>query len=140
MVESYEFRISKKKAKHILRSILISVLIIGALAAIAIPQYSDYTDISKTEKMILLANEAKAAISEALIKNSSIANLDKESLLQKGKYLRYMHVSDSGEIFLYGDSNGTFVILTPKIVNNSIKWLCYAQPSNNVPSRCRGNL
>jgi type IV pilus assembly protein PilA len=60
--------------------LMIVVAIVAILSAVAIPAFKDYTVRAKATEMITLAQNAKLAVSEALISGIPEANISHDSL------------------------------------------------------------
>ena len=136
MEESDYYKIPKRLFRNLLL-ILPVVLIVYALVK---PMYGDYTDRARTNELIALAEPAKIAIAAAIAKGTPIKEFDKKKWIQQGQHLTYMHITDSGEIFSFGESFGTFVKLTPIIKGKEVSWVCIGQPQKNMPMSCRHDL
>ncbi len=116
--------------------LMIVVAIIGILAAIAIPAYSDYTIRAQVTEGLNLASSAKSAVAETYGSNGEWPATNAEAGLDtaaniKGKYVTQVEVQDGGviEITFGGQANnkisGDTLHLTPYTsVNGDIAWVC----------------
>ena len=136
--------------------LMIVVAIIGILAAIAIPQYSAYTNRAKAADALSLMGAIKTAVSEYIstagIQNGSEADLTMENIgLQKdGADVTYSSGNVEKVELASGVITATFVaklmegktlVLTPTIAKDggTVTWACSSTVSNTqyVPSNCR---
>ena len=128
--------------------LMIVVAIIGILAAIAIPAYSDYTARSKVTEGLSLASSYKTGVSEAFQSNGVpglVAYTGGLGAFQPTKYVRNMTVSAAnGQIVIaYNNTtipqltaNSQTIIMTPEIDQGGYKDLTTAGLSGNIDWAC----
>jgi type IV pilus assembly protein PilA len=123
--------------------LMIVVAIVGILAAIAIPQYQEYTVRSRVTEGLNLASSVKTAVAETFqtiaafpTSNASAGVADTIS----SKYVTSVVVGAAGIITVTytaavgGGQGGNTIIFTPTSSNSAVDWTCTA---GNVASRFR---
>ena len=143
----------KKQQGFTLIELMIVVAIIGILAAIAIPAYSDYTIRAQVSEGLTLAGGAKAAVSEYSMDrgrfptNNLTAGLSVAASIN-GKYTSSVSTALGIITITYGGLSGH-----PNILNNtltlsavqnagSVVWACPPLPAGTLvakyrPATCR---
>ena len=148
----------KKQQGFTLIELMIVVAIIGILAAIAIPAYSDYTIRAQVSEGLTLAGGAKAALSEFTMDRGAFPTTNAEAGISaaasiSGKYTGSVSAAASkGQLLItYGGAgapdahpeiNGKTLILSAITTAGSVVWACPAAPSGSVlpkyrPATCR---
>lgn len=123
--------------------LMIAVAIIGILAAIAIPAYSNYTARAKASEALTLADSAKTAVSEYYQSNGTLpANNSAAGLATSitGTNTSYVTVSDGIITALttsLGASGRVTFSMVPAPTANGITWTCTGGGSPYAPSSCR---
>jgi type IV pilus assembly protein PilA len=127
--------------------LMIVVAIVGILAAIAIPQYQDYTIRARVTEGLNLASAAKTGVAEyfntngAMPDSNSMAGVADAATIT-GNYVSSVTIGSSGIITIaysnLGGSASGNVTLTPSSNGGSISWACGGslQPQYR-PSSCR---
>ena len=142
--------------------LMIVVAIIGILAAIAIPQYQNYTARAQASEALSLASGAKVAVAEYVNTNGAFAAAadcagdcnakyglaDKATII--GKYVSEVAVAAGtgtisatfGGAGAHAKLSGGIMDLTPTDNSGSISWACSSNASGTdiaayLPSSCQ---
>ncbi len=125
--------------------LMIVVAIIGLLATIAIPVYSDYTIRAKVTELVLAASGYKTTITEKAQNEGTLASAGVGLTIVPSSRISGGSVSDSGIVMIAGSSTtvGTAVtiFLRPSFsASGRMAWEC-ATPNTSqyrfVPAECR---
>jgi len=130
--------------------LMIVVAIIGILAAIAIPAYSDYTKRSKVTELVTAGSACKASVSEYYQAEGVYpANDDQSGCNVTGttKYVASLAVTaDTGVITVtaqgFNDTNidgQTYELVPTAGTEGEIDWACTSStiPDKYLPANCR---
>lgn len=127
--------------------LMIVVAIIGILAAIAIPAYSDYMTRARVAEMVTVASAAKTSISEYILaKNAFPANAAAAGVsaittpmvksLSVGANNGVITVSSSAAVT--GTADDVAIVLTPTKNGTSVSWACTSTGKTQfAPASCR---
>ena len=124
--------------------LMIVVAIIGILAAIALPAYTDYTIRAKVSELVLAASAFRTSVTEKYQADNNTGSMGVGLTVTAnvGK-ITGGSVSDTGIITLAGSnaasSVGTTVtiVLTPSVSGGTLVWSCTGTPAKYAPSSCR---
>lgn len=132
-------------------SLMLTVAIIGILAAIALPAYQDYTIRVRSTSAYNEATTIKAALTEYVVANNQWPT----SLLDLGYKTETISNAEAGySIGIFengviganvgsetgGEDNRKYVVLEPSTEDGEITWSCYGSnlEEKYLPSECRG--
>ena len=126
--------------------LMIVVAIIGILAAVALPAYSDYTIRAKVTELILAASGFKTTIAEKAQSDGTLGSAGQGLTVATGGRVAGGSVTPAGIIAVSGTSasvgTAVSIVLTPSInPGGRIAWTCGT--NNNsvqwkyVPAECR---
>jgi type IV pilus assembly protein PilA len=129
--------------------LMIVVAIVGILAAVALPAYSDYSTRAKVSEAFSVMNSAKAAVGEYYSTQGSFPSDNATALLPANTTyatptITSVTVSGSGVITTVlkafgGVTAGMTIILTPTASGSTITWACTGTTTDKyLPSDCTG--
>ena len=129
--------------------LMIVIAIIGILAAIAIPAYTDYTTRARVSEAMTTASSMKATVSENIISNNGIGTNSCVGVNQftSGASGATKNVdsatcdASNGKITVTTTSAAKSVpiILTPTYNGGNVEWECTTTADKKyVPAECRG--
>ena len=135
--------------------LMIVIAIIGILAAIALPAYTDYTVRARVSEALVAASSAKQVVVENAANGVSNLNTGVASFAAT-KNVASMGVTNAGVITvtMTAKAAGASVVLTPYnaatsnaltanggVVQSNVEWKCTkggATPAKYLPAECRG--
>ena len=123
--------------------LMIVVAIIGILAAIALPAYSDYIKRAKVSELILAASDAKLSVSEYAQVNATLTNSGAGlSIPTDGDQISGGGVTTEGIISVTSTvidpGNTVSVTLAPTLTASGVvNWDCTGGPSKLMPASCK---
>jgi type IV pilus assembly protein PilA len=130
--------------------LMIVVAIIGILAAIAVPQYQDYTIRSKLTEALNLAAPAKLAVAESYASLGRMPTDNAEAGIAdtiESKYVTSVVITDGvvaitlgGTEGIAGVVDGKIITMTPNIDADEtrVDWTCTSDADNKyLPANCR---
>ena len=130
--------------------LMIVVAIIGILAAIAIPQYSAYTNRARSTDALSLMSAYKTAASEFISSEGlEAANMDRITDAALGMGAMDFASANVASVnlaagvitatFAAGVMEAATIILTPTITSGAVQWVCSTSVANLqfVPANCR---
>ena len=130
--------------------LMIVVAIIGILAAIAIPQYSAYTNRARSTDALSLMSAYKTAASEFISSEGlEAANMDRITDAALGMGAMDFASANVASVnlaagvitatFAAGVMEAATIILTPTITTGAVQWVCSTSVANLqfVPANCR---
>ena len=129
--------------------LMIVIAIIGILAAIAIPQYQDYTKRAKMSEVVGAASPCKLGVAEYASANGgtfpgtlALAGCD---TVVTNQYVNGVSMAVGGVITVTSKITGATgnISLTPSLTTGAVDWVCGPTAAGGVdpkflPSSCRG--
>jgi len=123
--------------------LLIVVAIIGILAAVAVPAYTDYRIKARMSEVVLAASSLRTAVAEAAQSQGGITVAGLGMTVGSTQYVDSGSVIGSGKIIVTGKQTAigapSAVVLTmaPQFANgNVVGWACNLSPRQYAPGTC----
>ncbi len=130
--------------------IVVSIMLLGIIAAIAIPAYQDYTIRAQVAQGLHLSEAVKPRIEEYIATHDSLpaeeSDLDIDrAFLGSGSFVSGIGIEDGTIIITYGNQahpiiQGTNLMLVPEQTADAyIEWSCYSPDieAKHLPAACR---
>jgi type IV pilus assembly protein PilA len=143
-------QMNKLQRGFTLIELMIVVAIVGILAAIAIPQYQEYTVRSRVTEGLNLASMVKTAVAETVQSTGTMPNTNASAGVGDtiaSKYVTSVVVGNSGVIRVTYDktntgipaADGNLIDFTPTLSGGAVDWTCNtpAPAASGVPLRFR---
>lgn len=124
--------------------LMLVLAIMGVLAAVALPLYSEFAIRTRVAELVAAAAKFRAAISEKALNDSALMRAGAALTVVPGGRVIGGVVTDDGIISVYGSKTSigadVTIVLTPSIASDGkVLWTCSAATNLHkyVPSQCR---
>ncbi len=135
--------------------LMITVAIIGILAAVAIPAYDMFTVRARVSEGIVVATRYKTELTDYITTNGALPRVDNDYLVQTGNVMvtKVKWSIGRGAIEVWfgakagAELNGTILWLVPTLAVGSVQWICRSHSGDGgiawrldpryLPSSCR---
>lgn len=133
----------RRQGGFTLIELMIVIAIIGILAAIALPAYTDYTRRAKASEIVLAGSSARTCVTEVVQAQGLVAAAVQacDDNFVATTYATGLTVAATGVVQATGAVDGIAitVTMTPTINGNDLTgWVCTGTPLNLMPASCRG--
>lgn len=123
--------------------LMIVVAIIGILAAVALPQYQNYTIRAQASEIVLAASAARTCVQELNQGSADPTTVNYTTCGGNNTALATVNVGATGVITATGtvrNNTAITVTLTPNPLANAAvvtRWTCAGTPAQFMPGSCR---
>lgn len=125
--------------------LMITVAIVGILAAVALPAYQDYTVRAQVTEGVSLAGGAKSYVAEYHANKGDLTSVSVDFPGASGKYVTQVTVGDDGAITAeFGNdasskiSGGTVVLTPEETTSGNLEWACSGTvDAKYLPASCK---
>lgn len=110
-----------------------------AIAAVAIPQYSDYRAYAETQRWLVEIEPLRLRIEERGLRAGTLKDVSvglTKPDFRSGTPAAF-RIDPDGTILIKGRDEGQVVLLTPTLRSGSITWACVGGPDDAIPKKCR---
>ncbi len=112
----------------------LGTLLVLVLAAIIVPQYSDYRAAAETSEWLAAVSPMKMQIEQNALRLKTLTGAGKQ--IDPPRFAPHnvpqYEIRDSGEIILYGGRHGQFVMLTPSLADGKVTWRCLGGSKQDI--------
>ena len=120
---------------------ILGALLFLTVAALIIPQYSDYTARAETSKWFGQLWPILADIEKNAIQQSSLMNAGRNVIVDKDAFqnlkVNLIEITETGMVILRGGKEGQVIILIPSLDAEQVTWRCIGGPNRAVSPNCR---